>query len=364
MLKKQGKFDIVVGGQYGDEGKGSVASWLGDHRKYGFTARVGGDNAEHRFDFRGKEYTGRAIPCAWINPKMHLFMGAGHMFGIEQLMKEARQMQDVYGKDTINRILIDRNAGVVAAEHSQASQNFDRSKRGGTTGKGTGRATAHKVSRDGNFKTADKYPELAENFEIGNVSLAANDLMQIGEDGLLEGSQGALLSVNHGYYPFCTAKDVTPAALIAEAGFDIFKLRDIYAVYRTFPMRVPGASGPTGGEEIPWAEMEEHLGYKLDEKLKRQTLADGTKGDYERMFRWDWKDFEQSLVLCSPTCMVLTFADWYVPGDAGKTKFKDLHASTKELVAGMEERAKKLLGRTVKVGMIKTGPGENQVILR
>ena len=362
--KAIGKVDIVCGGQFGDEGKGAVAAYLAsrkgqNNQGYSFTARVGGYNAEHRYYHAGKEYTGRVLPCGLIEDSLDLYLGAGHLFSIDALNHEVESMS--IRKE---RVVIDRNAGIVTEKHMGLSAGADRGKRGGTTGRGAGKAATDKVLRDGSFKVAGEYPELAENYRVDNVSMLIRSRLNNGEFGLLEGSQGALLSVDHGYYPFNCAKNVTPTGVLAETGVESYAVRDTYVVYRAFPMRVPGTSGPSKGRELPWEEIETMLGRPLTEDQKRQTLADGTKGDYERMFEWNDEEFLASLTLCGPTQMVLTFADWLNPEDSGVTEFEKLSQKTKDFVAHMETLAEGVLGRKVPVSIIKTGAAEESVINR
>ena len=355
---EQGKIDIIVGGQFGDEGKGSISAWFAMNKKYKAAVRVGGYNAEHRFSHNGKVYTGRVLPCAFINKSIKLYLGAGHLFSIDALKEESLR-----NGVPASRITIDSNTGIVTKKHMGQSENADRSKRGGTTGRGAGKAAVHKVMRDGTFKVASKYASLAKMYKIGDISGKIRKDLLGGKDILVEGSQGAFLSVDHGYYPYCCAKNVTPAGVLAEVGAGISDVREIIAVYRAFPMRVPGHSGPSLGKELPWSKVEKKAG-KLSEDEKRQTLSDGSKGGYERMFEWNWEEFRKSLILCSPTQMVLTFADWICTDDKGVNKQAHLHFSVRERINRMEEIAFEVLGRNVKVTLIKTGPNEDDIVVK
>jgi len=359
----EGKIDIVVGGQYGDEGKGEIVFWLlQKRRKYDLSVRVGGSNAEHRFHAKPADstaHTVRVLPVAVVDPECRLLLGAGHLFSVEQLQAEIKEFAQMFlggEKSLLSRLLIDKNAGIVTEQHQKQSKEADRSKRGGTTGRGVGKAATHKVLRDGTFITAGMCKAIKSRYQMGSGASAIREILDKKKDILLEGSQGALLSLNHGYYPYCCAKDVTPTGILAEAGADVFSVRDIYAIYRSFPMRVPGKSGPTGGRELSWKEMEDHLEHSLSEEVKRQTLPDGTKGNLERIFEWSWDDFRKSLILCTPTKIILTFADWHRLQNYKQRSFEDLHRDTKILVKEMETEATRILGRHIPVVLIRTGP--------
>lgn len=302
--------DIVCGGNFGDEGKGSICAYLvydqmQQNKPYGFAVRVGGSNAEHRFETPdGQRHTGRILPVAgWMDPDIKMVLGAGHMIRLDSFFREVEELKAIYN-DQCDRIFIDSQAGVIESHHIKAGRTAAAQR--GSTHQGTGQAVAHKVMRDGKFKTAQDYPDLHDYIHDDTVGLM-DCWMQNGETGLLEGSQGALLSLNHGYYPFCTSKDVTPAALLAEAGISTRRVRHIWAVYRTVSMRVPGNSGPSDGRELGWDELEQACGKQIPEDAKRQTDS----GDRERIFLWSWKEFKKTITMIGPTHIALTFADWW-----------------------------------------------------
>lgn len=333
--------DIIVGGQFGDEGKGSVCAWLVDKKKqegdpYRFAVRVGGSNAEHRFTTPDeRKFTSRVLPtAAWLQPGLDIIIGPGHMIRLDTLQKEIETLVELHGVNVEKRIFIDPLAGVIEPGHREAGVATAWR---GSTHQGVGQAVAHKVLRDGNFKTARDYPELRK-YIRSTWDLLWHYNCQ-GVNGILEGNQGVLLSLNHGYYPYCASKDATPAALLAEAGIPFKHVRDVYAVYRTVPMRVPGNSGPTGGRELSWEELEEAIGVSIPEGAKVQTDS----GDRERIFLWSWSDFTKSALICGPTKMVLTFADWYPA--------KLMTESLEELIDIMEMTA------DCPVVMTRYGPG-------
>lgn len=368
-LARPGKVDVVYGGQFGDEGKGTVAAALG--HLYDFAVRVGGQNAEHRFDWRGVQYTGRIWPSSIVRNtegyRQHQVLGAGHIIDPYEAVKELLHYANgdvAKAQRLTGHIIIDRNTGVVTDAHREESRN--RKKAGGSTWQGIGVAAAHKVRRDGTFPTVGQLitpdgflevflsgDECSENpvvfrFRVDNTS----DIMSIWSDhgwiGLAEGSQGALLSLDHGYYPYCTAKNVTPAGIFAEAGLPLSRAGMSIGVYRMLPMRVPGNSGPTGGREIPWQELESFLGEELPMERKIQT--DSPIGEVERIFEWSWADFAWSFALTRPDCIVLTFADYHHPQNKFATEWDQLHPTTKQLVMDVS--------RYAPVIMVRTGPGQ------
>jgi len=342
--------DIVVGGQYGDEGKGQVCAWLVEYEgvygdPYKFAVRVGSSSAEHRFVTpKGQKYTARVLPvAAWMDPDIDVVLGPGHIIKLESFFREVKELTTLHG-DRSGHIFIDPLAGVIEPKHVKAGK---KTAWRGSTYQGAGHAVAHKVLRDGSFKTAKDYPELEPYVYCPGVWRLLRQWLKEGRTGMLEGSQGILLSLNHGCYPFCTSKDTTPAALLAESGIPTRYVRHIYAIYRAVPMRVPGNSGPTGNIELTWEQLEEAIGRTLPERVKRQTDS----GNLERVFLWSWSDFEKSVFLCGPDRLVLTFADWWPTSLMNGTTIKDL-------IEGMEERS------NCPVIMVRSGPAWNDYYLR
>lgn len=339
--------DIVVGGNFGDEGKGQICAWLVEGQMilgepYRFAVRVGGSNAEHRFETPdGKHYTGRVLPVAgWVDRNIKMVLGAGHMIKLNSFLRETNELTNLYGSQR-DRIFIDPQAGVIAPNHIEWGKGAASYR--GSTHQGTGQAVAHKVVRNGKFVIARDYPELADYIHNDTARLMEK-WMQDGDTGLLEGSQGALLSLNHGYYPYCTSKDVTPAALLAEAGISTRRVRNIWAVYRTVPMRVPGNSGPSKGDELSWEELELAIGRPIPEEAKQQTDS----GERERVFLWSWEEFKKTVAMIGPTHMALTFADWW------PTSLMDIENTTLDEFIEMMERLAEC-----PVSIVRNGPAWN-----
>jgi adenylosuccinate synthase len=320
--------DIVVGGAFGDEGKGQICAHLvkdGMNREcpYFFSVRVSGSNAEHRFETPdGARHTGRVLPVAgWVDPSIKMVLGAGHVIKLPSIFSEIGELERLHGSLS-GRLFIDAQAGVIQPEHTHEGKATAWR---GSTHQGSGQAAAHKVLRDGKFTLAKDCPGLFE-YVHHNTPMLMKEWMEDGVSGILEGAQGALLSLNHGYYPFCTSKDVTPAGLLAEAGIPTSRVRNTWAVYRAVPMRVPGNSGPSEGRELRWEELELSVG-EIPEEAKVQTDS----GNKERVFLWSWPEFRKSVALIGPTHIALTFADWWSEHLVGY--------SLKELIVGIEKEA-------------------------
>ena len=143
---------IVVGGQYGDEGKGKILSYLALADNPEIIVRGGvGPNAGHQVHYKGKKYGLRLIPCGFVNEKARLLIGAGVLVNPEVFLKEVAEV------GAQNRAGIDSRAIVITAEHRQRDTS-ENSKKIGTTGTGCGPAMVDRVSRIA--KMVSEVPEL------------------------------------------------------------------------------------------------------------------------------------------------------------------------------------------------------------
>lgn len=350
-MQIRNKVDIIVGGQYGDEGKGAMASLLAKQIKYDYAFRVGGDNAEHRFHFKGKAYTGRAVPVAWVSPTTLLLLGPGMIFEKESFLLEVNDIEKRSGLSIRKRLFIDPQTALVRSEDAACDKKS--AKMRGSTYRGVGATASRKVLRDSTCLLARDDESLKQTGLIRPTREVLKPFRQHGGLGLLEGSQGVLLSLNHGFYPYCTSKDVTPSGLLAEAALTPFEVRYIIMVVRTISLRVPGSSGPTLGREISWKELERRLGCTIPLECKIQTDS----GKIERIFEWSWEEFQWALDLINPTHIAVTFTDYLNWEDRFVHHWDKLSTKTKQFIMKLRDLSE------IPVVSIRTGPNENDVIL-
>jgi len=342
--------DIVVGAQYGDEGKGMVAKLLADGASYGgepyrWTARVGAQNAEHRFTHGGCEFCARILPsAAAFRDGISVFLGAGHCFRPEHLLTEA-----VHMGVPLKEIYVDEQAMWLKPEHAKRNEALGHAR--GTTGWGVGQAVAEKVLRSPATELMGEAPVLRDSgvwmCYVGAV------LNSFPGPGLFEGSQGALLSLDHGLYPYCTSKNVTAPAMCGELGISLKRVRTVIGVVRLVPMRVPGKSGDTGGEEVFFDDIEERTGLRIPDVKRRQ--GDATQDENERLFEFSWDDLELSHMLNGYDAIAVTFADYHRPGNYRVTEWGKLHEDTRALVINIGKRI-------APVFLVRTGQGEHDNI--
>ena len=346
--EQEGLTTIVVGGQYGSEGKGAITHHVAMNGAYDMAIRGGSENAGHTIWHQNQEYKNQVVPVAWPDAECELGMAAGSSFSIGQFQKEIQWMKD-HDLFTEGRVVIDKNAGIISDQHVNAEAVRQIGNKIGSTAHGCGAALIDKLWRDG-FKTAKDYPELAP--YVGDVSREANRVLDGGGTVLLEGTQGTLLSVDHTpHYPYCTSRNATASAIAAEAGIGPRRIGEVIMVVRSYPIRVGGNSGPTGAPEITWEDVTDRSG-AVDTISERTTVTNKLR----RVFEFSEDDFLKSLELNDPTQIAVTFADYWDALDYGKTRFTHLSPKTRQHIRELEGLA------GVPVTIIKTGPKPEHVI--
>lgn len=304
----RGKLAVLVGGQYGSEGKGAVVAHIAND--YNVHVRVGSPNAGHTIYWNGEKHVMQSIPCGWINPNAKIVIGRGALINIEQFMKELYHILRYY-PDFMGRLYIDAEAGILDEKFHEAEGGTkgEMHRRIGSTGEGVGPARVARINRDLNeFR---QFKHVAEELDlemcmVENTPRMIADMQDNGENILIEGTQGSGLSLLHSHYPYCTSIDTNAAGIISEVGIAPARVTDVILVLRTYPIRVAGNSGPMKNE-ITWDELSSRMGVNLTPEKTTVTKK------VRRIAEWDDDLFHQSCILNEPTQFALTFADYIDP---------------------------------------------------
>lgn len=358
------KLSVVYGGQWGSEGKGQVVRWLSRTTPYRITAvRVGGPNAGHTIypDGPGGEaYKLQQIPCpAFVSREAVIVLGASSVILPEVLTRELLQLEERWGVGKTPPIFIDEKATMITPDHMQ-QEAADIVGRISSTGEGVGAATADKVMR--RATTFDEWLVTGcspgEREILGRTITGVIDTVRLlnlhtqsrNRHIIVEGTQGYLLSLNtSGYYPFTTSRDCGPEALMGQVGlsFRAFAPEDIrvLAVFRTFPIRVGGPSGPLPGETT-WEILKERTGGYVSEP----EITTVTK-KVRRIADWNRELARKTVIETIPTEIALTFLDYVCPPAHTSVCYVDLPEDARLFV----ERVQQDLG--VPVAMVSVGPG-------
>lgn len=306
-FKIKGSVAVVVGAQYGSEGKGAIVHHIAD--KYNVHVRVGSPNAGHTFYWNGEKHVQRSIPCGWTNPEALIIIGRGALINMDQLMAELTTIEGYY-PDFRQRLRIDSTAGVLSKRFHQQEGGVDGEmhKRIGSTGEGVGPARMARLER--NPDTFQFFRDVVEEYGLKDCMVddtphLLHTLHGAGAKILIEGTQGSALSLLHSYWPYCTSTDTNAAQMLADVGIAPALLDEVILVARTYPIRVAGNSGPMRNE-ISWEELSERIGKKVSE---RTTVTKKVR----RIAEWDRTLFNTACMLNKPTKLALTFADYVDP---------------------------------------------------
>ncbi|AGK47750.1 adenylosuccinate synthase [Burkholderia thailandensis MSMB121] len=281
-----GRNVVVVGTQWGDEGKGKIVDWLTDHAQ-GVVRFQGGHNAGHTLIIGGKKTILRLIPSGIMREGVACYIGNGVVLSPEALFKEIGELEEA-GLSVRERLFISEAATLILPYHIAIDQARE-ARRGagkiGTTGRGIGPAYEDKVGRRA-LRVQDLFDartfadRLRENLDFHNFVLtqylggaavdfqATLDTMlgyadrlkpmvadvsrrlyeenHAGRNLLFEGAQGTLLDIDHGTYPFVTSSNCVAGAAAAGAGVGPQKLNYILGITKAYCTRV--GSGPFPSE--------------------------------------------------------------------------------------------------------------------
>ena len=276
---------VIIGTQWGDEGKGKIVDWLAQS-VHGVVRFQGGHNAGHTLWINGKKTILRLIPSGVMHPWVNCYIGNGVVLSVEALLKEIEELEAA-GLDLRARVQVSEICPLILPYHVAIDQAREARKgvaKIGTTGRGIGPAYEDKVARRA-LRVQDLYhptqfeAKLAEvldyhNFVLtqylGAVPICAQQvydqamalapilapmvhdvssnlfaLQQAGKPLLFEGAQGALLDVDHGTYPFVTSSNCVAGAAAAGAGVSPQSLTYVLGITKAYTTRVGAGPFPT-----------------------------------------------------------------------------------------------------------------------
>ena len=330
-LPLQRTLDVIVGGQYGSEGKGNVCAHLAEN--YDCLVRIGGPNAGHRVADPNYKYV--QFPSgSQSNPKAKIVIAAGSTLWLPQLELEMSD-HDV----TPERVTIDAQAIVIEQEDRDIE---DGDKEGGlnriaTTAQGVGAAAARKILNRGEpiFGPAVRLARDVERLRpfVRPAREIIEAMLMEGRPVLVEGTQGTELSIHHGRYPHVTSRETSSSGCLADAGISFAVVRDVIMVVRTYPIRVGGPSGAMG-QVIDFETIHERSKVPLEEfgTTERGTISNKPR----RVAEFDWARIRRSAQLNGATRIALTFADYFGVENREATDYDELNDRTQEFIRKLE----------------------------
>ena len=276
------KVDVLLGLQWGDEGKGKVVDVLTPN--YDVVARFqGGPNAGHTLEFKGQKYVLRSIPSGIFQGDKVNIIGNGVVLD-PALFKEEAMALEKSGHNLKDRLIISKKAHLIMPTHRVLDAAYEAAKgdsKVGTTGKGIGPTYTDKVSRNGlrvgdllhNFN--EKYAaakarheqilkdmnfayditdtekawfegiEYLKQYQLVDSEHVINTMLDEGKSVLCEGAQGTMLDVDFGSYPFVTSSNTVCAGACTGLGVSPRRIGDVYGIFKAYCTRVGAGPFPT-----------------------------------------------------------------------------------------------------------------------
>ncbi len=276
------KVDVLLGLQWGDEGKGKVVDVLTP--AYDVVARFqGGPNAGHTLEFDGRKCVLRSIPSGIFQDNTINVIGNGVVLD-PVLFREEAEALEATGVDIKNKLKISKKAHLILPTHRLLDAANEKAKGGGkigTTGKGIGPTYTDKISRNGlrvgdiahNFekkyaehrdrhlallRSMGETPDVAElekkwldaidyikQFDLIDCEHAINHALDSGKKVLCEGAQGTMLDIDFGSYPFVTSSNTITAGACTGLGLAPQRIGDVYGIFKAYCTRVGSGPFPT-----------------------------------------------------------------------------------------------------------------------
>jgi len=326
---------ILVGGFWGDEGKGKIIAHIAHSDKPTIIARGGvGPNAGHTVKVKEKKFGVRMIPSGFVYRDAKLFIGAGVLVNPDVFLKEVEML------NVAERVRLDYRCSIIEEKHIEEDSTSEHLKgKIGSTGTGCGPANRDRVMR---IAKQAKDIERLRPF-ITDVPMEVNEAIDRGDFVLVEGSQGFGLSLFYGSYPYVTSKDTTASAIASDVGVGPSKIDEVIVVFKTFPTRVGAGPFPT---EMPQEEAE-----------KLGIIEYGTvTGRRRRIGYWDGKFARYSAMVNGATQVAITGIDKLDKDCYGVTEWEKLTPKAKQFVEQIEDDVR------VPVTLISTGPELSQII--
>ncbi len=328
---------LIVGGFFGDEGKGKIASYLAVKDDPVLIARGGvGTNAGHSVLWKGKLYKMRMLPSGFVNQKCRLLVGPGVLVDPEVFLKETAEL------NAESRVGVDPQCAIIEAQHIERDRGSDYLKKKiATTGTGCGPCNVDRVGRTA--KLARDIPKLKQ--YLTDVAFETNTAIKEGKNVIIEGTQGTFLSLFHGTYPYVTSKDVTAGSIAADVGVGPKVIDEVIVVLKAYVTRVGG--GPLKDEITE------------EEAVKRGWYEVATvTGRKRRSAPFDFDLAKRSVMLNSATQIAITKLDILFPECKRAKNFGEIPKEAVKFIEKVEGSVK------TPVTLLGTGPSVNEIIDR
>ncbi|MDY4901884.1 MAG: adenylosuccinate synthase [Treponema sp.] len=251
---------VIIGAQWGDEGKGKIVDYLAEDAKY-VVRYSGGPNAGHTIVVDGKQFALHQVPSGILYSDKKVYLGAGMVIDPEKLFKELEMLKE-NGINWEGRVFISDRAQLILPKYRQMDKDRDSQRKRpiGTTGSGIGIAYSEKAHRDGlrladldwaekmaEFEGEDK--EYLDKYKDKLIEMRVDltkEMWEVrNENVLFEGAQGAMLDIDSGTYPYVSSGASCAAGAATGCGIGPHDLDKILGVFKAYQTRVGNGPMPT-----------------------------------------------------------------------------------------------------------------------
>lgn len=333
---------IVVGGQFGSEGKGKVTAFLASRSSEPWVVRCGGPNAGHSILFRNQLVTLRHIPAGVASSKSTLLLCAGCVIDERVLLQEIETLEIAP-----TRLIIDPMA--VLIDESDIEEEKRCLQHVSSTFSGTGWATMRRIARGSDIRFAADSKLLKDRARVESVAPLLHEQLDVGRDVIIEGTQGFGLSLLHGTsYPCVTSRDTTSSGCLMETGVSFSDVKSVVVVIRTLPIRV-GVNGRLP-DEIDWDRARSMAGAPL-------TLAEqgSVTGRPRRVGLFDARAVTRACRYNGASMLAVMGMDRLDHGNLGVRTRRELTSKAHTFLATLHTAT------GIPVNIIGTGPGPSDL---
>ncbi len=340
---------IVIGGQYGSEGKGKVSAHITLTENIDICVRCGGPNSGHSFlTESGSRLLLRQLPTGVVRPATRLLIPAGGLIDLGVLRQEIRD----FGLDS-RRVGVDRNAMIIESTDRDAEIGLAMNDRLSSTQSGVGSAVARRALRQKDVRLARDVKDDWFSSLITDAADECNSYLDVGKKVLVEGTQGFGLSLYHSkHYPKTTSRDTSAAGFLSEVGLSPLQATEIVAVFRTFPIRVAGDQAGPLQDETDWETVQRESGYPTP--IREYTTV---TQKLRRVARFDWDLARLTVDRNRPTRIAVMGFDYLDYGDFKKTQIEVLGQKSGTFIS-------QFVSKIGQIDYFGTGPGLNDFVSR
>jgi adenylosuccinate synthase len=325
---------VVVGGQYGSEGKGKISAFIVLREQIDIAVRCGGPNSGHCFVGEdGELKVLRQIPTGYIRPETRLLIPSGGLVNLQVLQRELEVLD--LGPD---RVGVDHRAMIIEDRDREAEARLGLRERLSSTLCGVGSAVSRRVLRGEDVVLAERAAKEAAWLTpyLVDAAVEINRGIDRSKKILVEGTQGFGLSLYHSdAYPKTTSRDTSAAGCISECGISPLAVTNVVLVLRTFPIRVAGEQAGPMYEEIDWETVRRESGYP-HELTEFTTVT----GKLRRVGRFDLELVRKAVAINRPTALALNFLDYLSFNNRSVRSDQELTSETLARIAHLESELK------------------------